>query len=67
MMSKHFATKLASEKTDVGEQISLAFSRTAGRPPSDAERAELTAYAQTHGLANLCRVLFNLSEFVYVD
>ncbi len=66
-MSKHFATKLTTEKSDLGDQISLAFSRTAGRPPTEAERAELTAYAQTHGLANLCRVLFNLSEFVYVD
>ena len=27
----------------------------------------LHTYAQTHGLQNLCRVLFNLSEFTYVD
>ena len=66
-MAKHFATQLKTEKPDIDEQISLAFSRTSGRPPTAAERAELSAYAQAHGLANLCRVLFNLSEFVYVD
>ena len=27
----------------------------------------LHTYAQTHGLQNLCRVLFNLSEFTYLD
>jgi hypothetical protein len=27
----------------------------------------LTTYADMHGMDNLCRVLFNLSEFVYVD
>jgi hypothetical protein len=29
--------------------------------------AMLEQYAQKHGLQNLCRVLFNLSEFTYLD
>lgn len=66
-MSKHFAAKLAGEKSAIDEQVLLAFNRVSGRQPTDAERTELTAYAQKHGLANVCRVLFNLSEFVYVD
>ena len=27
----------------------------------------LTRYAEGNGLPNLCRVLFNLNEFVFVD
>ena len=32
-----------------------------------AGRAEFTAYADQHGFDSLCRVLFNVSEFVFVD
>lgn len=67
VMSKHFAANLASEKPTLGEQVELAFHRAAGRSATATELRELTAYAQKHGLANICRVLFNLSEFVYVD
>jgi hypothetical protein len=66
-MSKHFASKLSTETSSVPEQVTRAFHRIAGRLPTEAERTELTAYAQKHGIPNLCRVLFNLSEFVYVD
>ncbi len=70
-MSKHFAANIAAgasgSQRPLAEQVGLAFQRVTGRSASDAEQAELTAYAQQHGVANLCRVLFNLSEFVYVD
>ena len=66
-MSKHFASKLATESSSVSEQVTRAFSRISGRSPTETERADLIAYAQKHGLPNLCRLLFNLSEFVYVD
>jgi len=35
--------------------------------PTPAEREELVGYAQRHGVANFCRVLFNLNEFSFVD
>ena len=66
-MSRHFANKLSTESLSASEQVARAFNRVAGRSPTEAELTELTAYAQKHGIANLCRVLFNLSEFVYVD
>jgi hypothetical protein len=28
---------------------------------------QLVAYAREHGLANFCRLLFNLSEFIFLD
>lgn len=65
-MSKHFASTLAAHET-VEDQVTAAFHRISGRNPTADELSDLSAYAKTHGLANLCRVLFNLSEFVYVD
>ncbi|MFM9963218.1 MAG: DUF1549 domain-containing protein [Planctomycetaceae bacterium] len=48
-------------------RIDLAMRLIAGRSPTDLERAEFSAYAEKHGFENLCRVLFNVSEFVFVD
>jgi len=67
VMSQHFAKRIETERTTLPEQIELAMRLTAGRPPTDLEQHQLASYAQTHGMANLCRVLFNLSEFVYLD
>ena len=66
-MSKHFASRLSTEASSPPEQVTRAFQLISGRSPTQSELTELTAYAEKHGMANLCRVLFNLSEFVYVD
>ncbi|TXT33491.1 MAG: hypothetical protein FD138_1871 [Planctomycetota bacterium] len=66
-MSRHFARRLGAESQSTPDRINLAMRLVAGRSPTDAERAEFTAYADKHGLENLCRVLFNVSEFVFVD
>ena len=66
-MSQHFARRLEVESQTSTDRIDLALRLIAGRSPTDAERAEFTTYADRNGLANLCRVLFNLSEFVFVD
>jgi hypothetical protein len=66
-MARHFADRLAASGGSVEEQAGTGFELVAGREPTDSERAELAAYAAEHGLANLCRVLLNLHEFVYVD
>jgi hypothetical protein len=65
--SKALAGWLEKQSADRGRQIALACERVWGRPPSDDERKELAAYAGKHGLANLCRVLFNSNEFLFVD
>ncbi len=66
-MSRHFAHRLEREAASLPEQIKRALQLTTGRAPSPAESEQLVQYAQQHGLPNLCRVLFNLSEFVYLD
>jgi hypothetical protein len=38
-----------------------------GRPPTVDEAKLFVAYAEKHGLANLCRVLFNTNEFLFAD
>ncbi|MCB1232704.1 MAG: DUF1553 domain-containing protein, partial [Verrucomicrobiae bacterium] len=61
------AAHLAARVTGDPDPVSTAFTRVTGRAPREDERAALTAYVGTHGLANVCRVILNLSEFAYVD
>ena len=37
------------------------------RPPTEAESHDLTEYASKHGLANVCRLLLNSNEFLFVN
>jgi hypothetical protein len=52
---------------DLDAQLDWAFLLTLGRPPNPDELREWRAYAQRRGLANACRLLFNSSEFLFVD
>ena len=66
-MAQHFATELMTLELPEQQRIEVAFARLAGRQPNQEESAQLAAYAREHGLANLCRVLYNLHEFVFVE
>ncbi len=66
-MAQRFAERLRSESNDLPTQVRRAMRLIAQRDATRDEMQELTAYAESHGLANLCRFLFNLSEFVFVD
>ena len=66
-MAEHFAKRLQAEKTETADQVKRAVQLTLGRDPTRDEQDQFEAYADKHGLANLCRVMFNLSEFVYLD
>ena len=37
------------------------------RPPTEAESRDLSEYAKKHGLANVCRLLLNSNEFLFVN
>jgi len=65
--AEHFAERLEGSDADLGDRIRTACEWTWGRPPGKDEARELTDYAQKHGLANLCRLLFNSNEFMYVN
>jgi len=67
LMARRFASRVESGNRPFTDQIRQAVRLTTGRAPTDSELQAMQAYAQEHGLANLCRVLFNMSEFVFVD
>jgi hypothetical protein len=62
-----FADWLAKQTPERDKQIVVACERTWGRSPTEIEKKAFVAYAAKHGLANLCRVLFNSNEFLFVD
>ncbi|PQO38790.1 cytochrome C [Blastopirellula marina] len=66
-MAQSFAERLQHEAPTLPEQVELGVQLTLGREPTDFEREKFTAFAQENGVANLCRVFFNQSEFVYLD
>ena len=67
VMAKHFAARVEKLAPDTRGRVTAAFRIALGRSPTDAELATLVGYAEKHGLANACRVVLNLNEFVFVD
>lgn len=65
----YFAKRLIHETpTDSNARLDLAFELALGRLPSSDERASLEGLATSlEGLNRLARILFNTSEFIYVD
>ena len=66
-MSKHFAAKIEHGSGDLPARVGRAYYEAVGRPPAPDQLGALVAYAREFGLANFCRVLFNLNEFAFVD
>jgi hypothetical protein len=66
-MAEHFAERLAKETPDLPGQIDRAFQLALGRAANSGEQQVLVQYAKEHGLANACRVILNMNEFVFVD
>src|SRR5581483_99776 len=66
-MAKHFAARVEKLAADDAGRIAAAFRLALGREPTAKETEALTAYAKEYGLANACRVILNLNEFVFVD
>jgi len=64
---EHFAARLQKTGPDVKVQIDAAYRLALSRSPTSAERTRLAAHAQKHGLPSACRILFNSTEFVFVD
>ncbi len=62
--SGYFAERVARDpNTSVAQAFQLAF----GRDPSSAEAKAAEELRKTRGLPQLCRMLFNANEFVYID
>ena len=65
--AEHLAARLANEAKTTVEQINLAVELTLGRPATEEERQSLAIYVEEHGMANMCRLLFNANEFIFID
>ena len=63
-----FAERLREEASeDTGEQIDRAFVIAFARHASPIERRRLSALADDYGLEQVCRVIFNSSEFAFLQ
>jgi hypothetical protein len=63
-----FAVRLKKESGDAPEALVDNSWRIAfGRAPSPVERKTALAYLERNSLSRLCLLIFNMSEFIYVD
>jgi len=65
--ARAMAARPEKDSTDRAKQIDHACLLTWGRSPTPDEAKTFAEYADKHGLANLCRVLFNSNEFLFAD
>jgi hypothetical protein len=65
--SEHFAERVARMEPPLRGQIEAAYQLALGRAPSRREAKELLDYARRHGMANLCRLILNSNEFMFVN
>jgi hypothetical protein len=61
------AARLTQEGPTPDERITLAYRLILGRRPSDTEREAARDFLRESPLSELCRALFNVNEFVYLD
>ena len=66
--SKHFANRVERDVGgDVALQVDRAYRLTTGNRPTEVQKQKITEFVDEYGLVNLCRVLLNINEFVFVD
>jgi mono/diheme cytochrome c family protein len=65
--AEHTAARLRQASPDSQGQIETLYKLALSRAPSQLEAARLVEYSRQHGLTNLCRLVFNTSEFMFVD
>jgi Protein of unknown function (DUF1553)/Protein of unknown function (DUF1549) len=65
--AKALAERVSREAKSEDERAELAYRLTLGRLPTAAERDRAAAFLRESPLSELCRALFNLNEFLYLD
>ena len=67
-VSAFFAGRLKKEAgEEPGKQAARAFQVAFGRDPAASEREAAVELVRSHGLAALCRAIYNSNEFIYVN
>ena len=63
-----FAERVRKKASDdLRRCVDRAFEVALARQPSDIERDRMVELAKAHGLEQVCRVILNLTEFLYVN
>jgi hypothetical protein len=65
--AKGLAERLQREGATDAERVDRAYRLVLGRGPIVGEKERALAFLAESPLAELCRALFNLNEFVYLD
>jgi hypothetical protein len=65
--AKALAARLERESAEPSERVRRAYRLVLGRGPTDHESVLALEFLARSPLAELCRVLFNLNAFVYVE
>jgi hypothetical protein len=66
--AQHFARRILRDAGgNVRRAIEGAYEAALGRKPNGDERDQAEEHARAHGLENLCWILLNATEFVYVE
>jgi hypothetical protein len=67
LFNNGFMLTMANHLAERAGSVEVAFRLALAREPTADERRALEEYAMQYGLANACRVILNLNEFVFVD
>ena len=66
--AEFFADRVRGQShSDLKQQIEHAFQLAFSRSPNQQEQAAMVALAAEHGLQQVCRAIFNTSEFVFLQ
>ena len=66
--SNFFSERVIDEAGDqVERQVDRAFLIALSRAPTGEERGRMIEFVEQEGLPQLCRVLLNTSEFIYIQ
>ena len=65
--AERFATRLESLAQTAEQRVTLACELALNRPPVPEEMKDFLAYADKHGFANLCRLILNSNEFMFIN
>ena len=64
--SEHLAERIQKLAAAPAEQIDRLFQIVLLREPTSEELGRWLGYAEKHGLANACRMMFNTNEFMFI-
>lgn len=66
-MAEHLATRVEPLGESTSARLAAAWRLALGREPTGSELMPVVEFANRRGMANACRVILNMNEFVFID